>query len=96
MQQNDLIFADASEDYKDLGKAVLINFNISKVISGLHTHLFRPNNLVIPKFLLFNTKTKNYLKFIHRQGNGISVLGISKNNLSKYIVNLPFKSEQEK
>ncbi|AMG63838.1 MULTISPECIES: restriction endonuclease subunit S [Staphylococcus] len=96
VQQNDLIFADASEDYKDLGKAVLINFNISKVISGLHTHLFRPNNLVIPKFLLFNTKTKNYLKFIHRQGNGISVLGISKNNLSKYIVNLPFKSEQEK
>ncbi|HDY5790794.1 TPA: restriction endonuclease subunit S [Staphylococcus aureus] len=96
INKDDLIFADASEDYKDLGKAVLVNFSDSKVIAGLHTHLFRPKVLIDSKFLLYNTKTNNYLRFIRKQGTGISVLGISKSNLSKYKLYHPSYKEQRK
>ncbi|MEJ7175269.1 restriction endonuclease subunit S [Staphylococcus caprae] len=96
IEKGDLIFADASEDYKDLGKTILADFNDSKIIAGLHTHLFRPKNFIDSRFLLYNTKTNNYLKFIRKQGTGISVLGISKKNLSKYLMSLPSSEEQYK
>ncbi|WRN88801.1 hypothetical protein T8986_10865 [Staphylococcus aureus] len=50
VQKGDIIFADASEDYSDLGKAVMIDFEPNSLISGLHTHLFRPFNNVISNF----------------------------------------------
>lgn len=96
VQNNDLIFADASEDYDDLGKAILMKVNNGNVIAGLHTHLFSPNNNLNPEFLLYFTQTKVYRKFIKRQGVGISVLGISKKNLDKLLVNLPNYNEQQK
>ncbi len=96
VQNNDLIFADASEDYNDLGKTILMKVNNGNVIAGLHTHLFSPNNSLNSEFLLYFTQTKVYRKFIKRQGVGISVLGISKKNLDKLLVSLPKYNEQKK
>ncbi|WP_270363280.1 restriction endonuclease subunit S [Bacillus paranthracis] len=97
IEDNDLIFADASEDYKDLGKAVVIcGLGDGLVVSGLHTHRFKPNENVDSRFLMYYTKTKRYESFIRQQGAGISVLGISKNNLSNLLVTLPSLKEQLK
>lgn len=42
-QEGDVIFADASEDLKDVGKSIeVINLNGEKLLSGLHTLLARP------------------------------------------------------
>ncbi|MRM27656.1 restriction endonuclease subunit S [Staphylococcus aureus] len=97
VQKGDIIFADASEDYSDLGKAVMIDFEPNSLISGLHTHLFRPFNNVISNFLIFYTKTLSYKKFIRQQGTGISVLGISKKSLLNLDVLIPQNElEQQK
>ena len=41
--EGDLVIADASEDYEDVGKAIEIrNLNNEKVVAGLHTLLARP------------------------------------------------------
>ncbi|HGO3497692.1 TPA: restriction endonuclease subunit S [Staphylococcus aureus] len=94
IQKGDIVFADASEDYSDLGKAVMIDFKPNSLISGLHTHLFRPLNNAISNFLIFYTKTLSYKKFIRQQGTGISVLGISKKSLLNLNVLIP-RSELE-
>ncbi|MEX2947551.1 restriction endonuclease subunit S [Staphylococcus warneri] len=97
VQKDDIIFADASEDYSDLGKAIMINFEPTLLISGLHTHLFRPFTTHFSKFLIYYTKTQSYHKFIKQQGTGISVLGISKKNLSNLNLLIPQdKVEQQK
>lgn len=98
VKNRDIVFADASEDYIDLGKTVLINLKEyeNNVISGLHTHLFRPLEYVNSEFVLYFTKTIKYHKFIKRQGTGISVLGISKKNLEKLNLYLPSYKEQQK
>ncbi|MGO4051788.1 restriction endonuclease subunit S [Staphylococcus pseudintermedius] len=96
LQKGDIIFADASEDYKDLGKAIMVDIDEDNIIAGLHTHVFRPNLQVVSEFLMYYTKTLNYFKFIKRQGTGISVLGISKKNLSNFILGLPEYKEQQK
>ena len=86
-QDGDLIFADASEDYEGIGKAVeVINVGNNKIASGLHTILARDTKKVMSlgfKGYLFNTS------LIHNQirvlANGFKVYGISKNKKGKEI-----------
>ncbi|WP_305133049.1 restriction endonuclease subunit S [Thomasclavelia cocleata] len=97
-QDGDLIFADASEDYDGIGKAVeIMNIGNNKVVSGLHTIWARDINNIMSngfKGYLFNTP------IIHNQirilANGFKVYGISKNNICDLDVKVPSKSEQEK
>ncbi|MGB5946207.1 restriction endonuclease subunit S [Paenisporosarcina sp.] len=94
---NDIVFADASEDYADLGKAILIKkVNEQQVIAGLHTHKFTPNQRLNSLYFIYFTQTRVYEEFIKRMGTGVSVLGISKTNLNKLEVLLPSVQEQEK
>jgi type I restriction enzyme, S subunit len=97
VEQNDIIFADASEDYKDLGRVAIVeNLGDIKVVSGLHTHCFRPNKNLDPKFFLYYSNTKNYLKFMRANGTGISVFGISKTNLQNLEFLVPEIDEQQR
>ena len=97
-QSGDLIFADASEDYEGIGKAIeIINVGNNKVVSGLHTIHVRDIESTMSigfKGYLFNTP------IIHNQirilANGFKVFGISKNDICKLNVRIPSKIEQEK
>ncbi len=97
-QSGDLIFADASEDYEGIGKAIeIINVGNNKVVSGLHTIHARDIESTVSigfKGYLFNTP------IIHNQirilANGFKVFGISKNDIRKLNVRIPSKIEQEK
>lgn len=97
-QDGDLIFADASEDYEGIGKAVeIINIGSDKVVSGLHTILARDINKIMSigfKGYLFNTS------IVHNQirvlANGFKVYGISKNNIYDLDIKIPSKAEQKK
>ena len=45
LREGDLIFADASEDYNDIGKCIeIVNLNNEYVLAGLHTLLARPKD----------------------------------------------------
>ena len=52
LQEGDLIIADASEDYADIGKAIEVkDINEEKVLAGLHTILARDEkNITINRF----------------------------------------------
>ena len=79
-QEGDLVIADASEDYEDVGKTIeLINLNNEKVLAGLHTFLARPNNYKMARgfagYLLQSWKVRRQVMVI---AQGSKVLGISK------------------
>jgi type I restriction enzyme S subunit len=96
-QNGDLVIADASEDYADIGKSAEIKNLTSKAVSGLHTFLLRDknNNFVdgYKGYLLYN---ETVTKSIKKIATGISVLSISKTNLSNLQIPLPPLKEQEK
>ena len=98
VKDGDLIIADASEDYADIGKSVeVMNLGKKKVISGLHTFLLRDKSTNFADkykgLLLYNL---NVSKEIKKIATGISVLGISKTNLGKLLIPLPTLKEQQK
>ncbi|WP_143473270.1 restriction endonuclease subunit S [Flavilitoribacter nigricans] len=97
-QEGDLIIADASEDYNDIGKAIEVrNLNGERLIAGLHTHLVRDKGKqTVPGFKGYLLQSHFVRLQIMKLATGISVLGISKTNLSKVNLILPCLREQQK
>jgi type I restriction enzyme S subunit len=94
----DIIFADASEDYAGIAKSIVVDNKESKhIISGLHTIVATPKNTLVyksySKYMFSSWFVRKQIMFF---AQGISVFGISKNDLSSVIVLLPPLPEQKK
>lgn len=97
IQDGDLIIADASEDYDGIGASVEVkNMADRKIVAGLHTLLLRGDKSLLADGF------KGYLQYIPalrqaliKAATGISVYGISKNNIKKISVRLPETVEQQ-
>lgn len=97
-REGDLVIADASEDYADIGKTIEIkHLNDERVLAGLHTYLARPNSELINNGFggyLFQSWIMRYN--IMRLAQGSKVLSISRTNLDSIEIKLPSKQEQQK
>ncbi|MDO3658936.1 restriction endonuclease subunit S [Acinetobacter genomosp. 15BJ] len=97
LKVGDLVIADASEDYKDIGKAIeVIKLNNQKVVAGLHTYIARPVKPFALGFCGYMMQTFEVREQIKKLATGISVLGISKTNLGKVELRIPCFEEQTK
>ncbi len=96
LEDGDLVMVDASEDYEGLGISVEVkNATGRKVVAGLHTFLLRGDKEVLADGF------KGYLQYIpavkdslRKAATGISVYGISKNNVKNISIYLPDITEQ--
>lgn len=98
LQTGDLVIADASEDYADIGKSIeVINTDNLKILAGLHTILARPKTkeLVIG-FMSVYTRSNQYKSQIRKVAQGTKVLGIPKKYLKKIKIKIPSIEEQTK
>lgn len=94
----DIVIADASEDYADIGKAIeIVSLSETPLVAGLHTYIARPNpGTVQTGFAGYLLRSAPMRRQIVRIAQGISVLGISKGNLEKLTFFLPHPEEQRK
>lgn len=94
----DVVIVDASEDYADIGKAVeVIEVAPMSLVAGLHTYIARPKAGVLALgFSAYLFQSQPLREQIMRIAQGISVLGISRPNLSKLKICLPHPDEQRK
>jgi type I restriction system adenine methylase HsdM len=97
-QPGDLVIADASEDYADIGKTIeIIEVAPHSLVAGLHTHLARPKvGQLVVGYSGYLFQTWALRKQIMRIAQGISVLGISKPNLAQLKLPVPHPDEQRK
>ena len=96
IQNGDVIMADASEDYKGIGKSVEAkNIENAKVIAGLHTFLFRDiNGYFVDGYRGYLHSIEIVKKQFDVLATGMKVYGVSKSNLKKVLIPIPDKSEQ--
>ncbi len=94
----DLVLADASEDYADIGKGIEVcHVGNQKVLSGLHTLLLkRKCNNVALGFVGHLLKSPTFRLGVKRIAQGTKVLGVSKSYIQKLSFYLPKKTEQKK
>lgn len=96
-KRGDLVIADASEDYSDIGKSIeLVEINNEKVVAGLHTFLARPDKAKIASgfgaFMMQSAYVRLQVKTI---AQGTKVLGLSTTRLAKIILVTPSYEEQK-
>lgn len=98
LKSGDVIVADASEDYKGIADACVIDLMKEhyKIVSGLHTIVFRPNEKLKSDFLYTYFHTPIFKHYGYRVGTGLKVFGITYNNLSNMEIKLPKIDEQNK
>jgi type I restriction enzyme S subunit len=96
LRQNDLVVADASEDYQGIAEpALVLEEPRTHLVSGLHTIALRPktsNGL----YLYYLLHTASFKHFGYRTGTGLKVFGISWPNLSKFEFFIPTRAEQDR
>lgn len=94
----DLLIADASEDYTDIGKTIeVVNLKSQKVISGLHTFHARPNKFKMATgFAGYMLQTWKVRKQVMKIAQGTKVLSLSTTRLGEIILSVPTVSEQAK
>jgi type I restriction enzyme M protein len=97
-KEGDLILADASEDYADVGKCIeLMNLNSEKILPGLHTILARPDLRTLQAgyggFMMKSLKVRTQIKKI---AQGTKVLGISPTRLAEIDLCIPSLEEQKR
>ena len=98
VEKGDIILADASEDRKDVGRAIeIININDKIVISGLHTiHAKNKLDLLEIGYKGFYFNSSVMKKQIHRIANGSKIYSISPSNFNELYISIPSKHEQTK
>jgi type I restriction enzyme S subunit len=95
LQEGDIVFADASEDYEDIAApAVLLTESHEVIVSGLHTIAIRPDDKLRSIFLYYMTKAPSFRKYVRKEGQGLKVFGISASKILRYKAALPQVSEQ--
>ena len=94
----DLVIADASEDYADIGKSIeLIDINNEKLLAGLHTFLARPSSeSTAVGYISCLLKSWKLRKQIMTIAQGTKVLSLSAGRVSNLKLNLPSLPEQQK
>ncbi|MDK6689610.1 MULTISPECIES: restriction endonuclease subunit S [Aerococcus] len=96
LEKNDLILADASEDYEGIAwPSVIICTPLNKIVAGLHTIVLRPHR-ISSIFLYYHIHTLTFRKFGSKVGTGMKVFGITAKNLLKYKLYIPTFDEQIK
>ncbi|OAM70554.1 hypothetical protein A1D21_02820 [Aerococcus loyolae] len=96
LEKDDLILADASEDYDGIAwPSVIICNPINKIVAGLHTIVLRPHR-ISSIFLYYHIHTLTFRKFGSKVGTGMKVFGITAKNLLKYKLYIPTFDEQIK
>lgn len=98
LREGDLVVADASEDYIDIGKTIeIVKLNNEKVVAGLHTFLARKeSDEMINGFSSFLMKTRKVRLEIMRIAQGTKVLGIATKRLAEIPLVIPQPEEQQK
>jgi type I restriction enzyme S subunit len=97
-KSGDLVMADASEDYADIGKTIeLMDLKSEKVLAGLHTFLARPiTTETAIGFFSFLLKSWSMRKQIMVIAQGSKVLSLSTGRVGKLKLRLPVIEEQKK
>lgn len=97
LQDGDVIIADTAED-EAVGKAIEIQGTTGqKVISGLHTIAYRPQEgIFAPGFLGYFLNSSVYHNQLLPLMQGIKVLSLSRSALADTVINYPSYAEQER
>lgn len=96
LENGDIVFADASEDYDGVGKSIVVENESNYFVAGLHTLVAKEKSNTFEFEYKRYFLQANYIRTqFRRLATGAKVYGISKGNIGKIMLPIPTKEEQE-
>ena len=96
VKKNDLFFLMSSEDYEDLGKASLLQFDVEELYLNSFCKGFRLTSKNInPKYLNFLLAGDTYRKLLYTQGNGFTRINLRLERLNDLVLSLAPTLEEQ-
>jgi len=89
----DVIITNTSENFEDVGKA-LVYLGAQQAVTGGHATIFKPSNLILGKYFAYFTQTSTFTDQKRKYAKGAKVIDVSAKDMMKITIPLPPLSEQ--
>ncbi|HGB4869506.1 TPA: restriction endonuclease subunit S [Salmonella enterica subsp. enterica serovar Muenchen] len=91
----DVVITNTSENFEDVGKA-LVYLGKEQAVTGGHATIFKPNNEIIGKYFAYYTQTGFFASEKRKYSKGTKVIDVSATDMAKITVPIPCPDTPEK
>jgi type I restriction enzyme S subunit len=93
VNKGDVVITNTSENLEDVGKA-LVYFGDQQAVTGGHATIFKPNGLILGKYLAYFTQTVEFSKEKRKYSKGTKVIDVSATDMAKIKIPAPSIEKQ--
>ncbi|MCE9780235.1 restriction endonuclease subunit S [Shewanella algae] len=91
----DVVITNTSENLEDVGKA-LVYLGKPQAVTGGHATIFKPNSLIIGKYVAYFTQTSAFFCEKRKLAKGTKVIDVSATDLAKIQIPIPCPENPKK
>lgn len=91
----DVVITNTSENFEDVGKA-LVYLGKEQAVTGGHATIFKPNNEIIGKYFAYYTQTGFFASEKRKYSKGTKVIDVSATDMAKITIPTPCPNNPEK
>ncbi|CAK3239935.1 type I restriction enzyme, S subunit [Vibrio crassostreae] len=84
----DVIITNTSENFEDVGKA-LVYLGKEQAVTGGHATILKPSGEILGKYFAYFTQTREFANQKRKYAKGIKVIDVSATDLSKMYIPIP-------
>lgn len=91
----DIVITNTSENFEDVGKA-LVYLGKTQAVTGGHATIFKPSNRIIGKYFAYYTQTGFFASEKRKYSKGTKVIDVSTTDMAKITIPIPCPDNSEK
>ncbi|ECD2069019.1 restriction endonuclease subunit S [Klebsiella pneumoniae] len=95
VDRGDVVITNTSENLEDVGKA-LVYLGKPQAVTGGHATIFKPNSLIIGKYVAYFTQTSAFFCEKRKLAKGTKVIDVSATDLAKIQIPIPCPENPKK
>ncbi len=95
VNSGDVVITNTSENFTDVGKA-LVYLGKEQAVTGGHATIFKPNNAIIGKYFAYFTQTDAFANEKRKYSKGTKVIDVSASDMAKITIPIPCPENPEK
>jgi type I restriction enzyme S subunit len=95
VETGDVVITNTSENYEDVGKA-LVYLGMEQAVTGGHATIFKPSEIILGKYFAYFTQTVTFDKAKRKYAKGAKVIDVSATDMAKIQIPIPCPNNPEK
>lgn len=95
VERGDVVITNTSENFEDVGKAV-VYLGEEQAVTGGHATIFKPSKVITGKYFAYFTQTSHFSSQKRKYAKGTKVIDVSAKDMAKIMIPIPQREKQER